>query len=115
MAEPHGRHHLQQKRLERLLLVGKRLQPHLVEAVAHRRGVGVARPMLDVPFHASATSTETFTSCRPPPVMMPATGLTSPKSRPNAMVMCSSAGSRLFVGSKSRQPAPGQNTENHAC
>ena len=30
----------------------------------------------------SDTSTDTFTSCWPPPVRMPATGLTSPKSRP---------------------------------
>ena len=37
---------------------------------------------LGISCHISSTSTETFTECDPPPVMMPATGLTSSKSRP---------------------------------
>ena len=42
-------------------------------------------------------------------------GATSLKSLPQASVMCSLSTTRSLVGSKSTQPACGQNTETHAC
>ncbi len=60
------------------------------------------------------TSTATSTSCSPPPSSTPLTGLTSWKSRPKAMAICSSFGMRLLVGSKSIQPHSGDQTEIQA-
>src|SRR5688572_29642992 len=114
MAQPRGRQNLEEKIVHGLPLVRKGLKARFVETLPHGRRVAVAGAVKNIPFHTAATSTETFTTCLPPPVRMPATGLTSPKSRPYATVMCSAAGWRLFVGSKSTQPAPGQNTLNHA-
>ena len=54
------------------------------------------------------TSTLTCKVCDPPPRKTPRSGLTSPKSRPEATVMCRWDGRMLLVGSTSIQPAPWQ-------
>src|SRR4029453_2076220 len=60
------------------------------------------------------TSTLTRSEWPPPPRMTPRIGLTSPYSRPHASVTWVSDGNRLFVGSTSIQPTPGQYTASHA-
>src|SRR5580692_11619631 len=117
MPQPGGRKDLEQKTFHDLLRDRHGRQAHVIETIPDRRGIVVPCAMVNIKFHSGlsgSTSTETLTTCLPPPVKMPATGLTSPKSRPSATVMCSSPGRTSLVGSKSTQPVPGQKTENQA-
>src|SRR5271168_3027375 len=74
---------LQREKLEGLAFLVGRRQTDLVEAVPRRGGVGVQCAVMDAPFHLAVqitlTVTPAFTSCFPPPVMIPLTGLTSLK------------------------------------
>lgn len=60
------------------------------------------------------TVTATPTVCCPPPSSTPLIGLTSAKSRPWAIEMCSGELTRLLVGSKSTQPVAGSQAETQA-
>ena len=61
------------------------------------------------------TATRTASSCRPPPMITPRSGETSPKSRPQAIATWSVPTRQRLVGSSSIQPKGGAYTATQAC